>query len=315
MAKQVKKSRSSTSSSSSPRHAVETPSGPDRLTELPPELLDTIFSLFPAGKAPRVPICKALLPFQRRRYIELRIPGTIKPEHAKALLSEASKLKRLTLVPSADVPTWIAALSRPEQLQHLRISKPSVASWKVKKDQSADAVFDGDVASSIASLSGLTTLQLNCPLDLSDAALITALRQTRLEVLELEEETADTIRAADLTPLVSGASKLPFLIKLSLHFTSGEAGNPASECHVRKSWHFYDTWELPTWPAHFTRIDLESLLKVSDVEVEGTAVEAILVEDEYEEERGEYEKMVEEDEGVDRRDRWGYYDEEDAEGE
>ncbi|GAA5936505.1 hypothetical protein JCM10213_000338 [Rhodosporidiobolus nylandii] len=132
-----------------------------------------------------------------------------------------------------------------------------------------------------------------------------ALRKTSLEHLEFGYEAAESIKATDLTPLVGGTTKLPHLQKLDLYIAGGEPGLLANEVHyaskpaneiyyASNSWHFYDSWVLPSWPAKFPREDFEQLLEVAEVAIGGFTEDAMQIEDEYEREVAAFEAQKEE---------------------
>ncbi|GAA5907980.1 hypothetical protein JCM6882_001543 [Rhodosporidiobolus microsporus] len=291
MAAQDKKARPSANSSAASPSTTPC-DGPDRLTKLPAEILDWIFFLAAEKKAPHLPICKKLLPFQRRRYTRVLLPNKYDLEHAKSLLSHADSLQSLTFLSSSDIPEALSALSKPERLETLCFTRPG---WsypplpRVRREHHYRPlpVLGADATPAFARLTGLKTLQLDTPVDLSNAGLVAALHKTRIETLQLGDATSIILAAAHLTPLVCGATKLAHLQKLELDFVSGESGTPASEC--TKDWHF-DDWEMPDWPAQFPRADLEKLVKEAEVKVEGLAIEAMGIEDEYEVEKKEWNK-------------------------
>ncbi|GAA5901290.1 hypothetical protein JCM6882_007735 [Rhodosporidiobolus microsporus] len=296
MVEQVKKSRSSASSSSS-RRAVETPSGPDRLTRLPAELLDAIFSLLSARDSPHVPICKSLLPFQRGRLKKLRLATNIDPAYNCMVLSQCTNLDTLSLVTSAGVPAMLAALPHPERLSTLHITAslpPRGVSMGQHGHLNTLAAFgstDADVAGSLARMSNLMHLGLYCPIDFSSPAMIAALHRTSLQTIVFGPQTVTTLR---LDQLLAFVETLPFLERLQFDHAFGNNGELAQECSVERPAEFYDSWKLPEWPGQFPRADFEALIAAceavgdGDIEVAGTAVEAMEVEDSFDAEEEDF---------------------------
>lgn len=76
---------------------------------------------------------------------------------------------------------------------------------------------------------------------------------------------------------------------LKLSFVHGMTGQPTDELYPEKGHELEDTWVLPVWPKQFSRNQLERLMKLSTaagVTVEGSAVEAMQVEDNFQDGEG-----------------------------
>jgi hypothetical protein len=125
--------------------------------------------------------------------------------------------------------------------------------------------------------------------------MMNALQRTRLRTLVLGSETASSVKFADVLALVSGAKRLRRLEKLGLSFVTGSRGWLADDVQPEKSSWFYDSWEPPCWPDGFKRSDLEQLFEVvkgSNISIEGDVLEAMIIEDEFEEEEARMHRSV-----------------------
>lgn len=243
------------------------------------------------------PICKALLPFQRRRITSLSAyKGN--EAHLRQLLPKLDNLHTLHCSAKHDVPPLLSLLPKPSRLIKRNSERDSpLLILPVLYDQYPSV--SSSLAIPLASFTAFEVLRLGCPCDLGSPEMHEALRKTSLIYFGCEPETRDSIKLDDFVPLVKGSGHLPHLETLELSFVFAEAGNPASEVHPSKAYvHFYDCWDLAKWPQAFSRADLERLVEICEatgrVALEGTAVDAMQVEDFYEEEKEEMDRKVEE---------------------
>ncbi|BGP17033.1 hypothetical protein JCM10213_000331 [Rhodosporidiobolus nylandii] len=241
----------------------------DRFSKLPPEILDQIFSLLPMSTwSGRVkPISQGLWPLQRRRLVSLRLPKAADPvERYRRILSSVDHLERLTIFADDHVGTLLSFLPHPERLRDLYVCGGSFPSKPA-------------AISAFSSFTSLDTLAVKCAFPFRHPSMDRALRVLPLETLIVEEKS--TASYEDLLPLVEHSTKHPSLKTLELEHVYSEPYGDAIE-----GWDYDSGWTLPQWPDYLGRDNVESLIQegeCSGIAVRGSAVEAIEVEDEYEE--------------------------------
>ncbi|GAA5880101.1 hypothetical protein JCM8547_006190, partial [Rhodosporidiobolus lusitaniae] len=212
---------------------------------------------------------------------------------------------------TARAPAWSAPVPQPKasHLTRLEIIGP-------KDDQVLNATFgylpepsllkklvldgNGKIPLSLSSLTAkfndlvaLDSLTLSDRVDLACPAFFSSLRRIGLKHLTFG-------RGVDLTStfvltLVKGDNKLP-LERLTLSFLKARAGPAAEDCSY-DPWDFEEDWRPPRWPLDFQRDKLEELIEVAEeagIKVDGTAVDARQVEDEYLEQRRVIEEYLRE---------------------
>ncbi|BGP17040.1 hypothetical protein JCM10213_000324 [Rhodosporidiobolus nylandii] len=255
------------------------------LLRLPAEALTRVFAHACNGvpKADRPgPICKGLLPAQRRQSTSLNLPKPANDWHQRQLLSQAENLESLTCAASPDLPGALLALPHPTRLRNLVVHTGLGHGQTEYADFKKLPSLDASIAPALARFTALRSLEIHCHSDLSSPSVRSALASTALETLILG---CKTLEGDDVLAFVTpGPSQLKQLKTLELHFVEAEAGISPDEAD--KPWHFDASWELPMWWKNFTREKLEEVMKAAKkvgVEVKGLAVEAMEVEDAYRE--------------------------------
>ncbi|GAA6043691.1 hypothetical protein JCM8097_008613 [Rhodosporidiobolus ruineniae] len=295
-------------SSESPDQIDSSPP-PDRLSRLPAELLERIFFylkeatasttatyFYPPRALPhRGPICKTLLPFQRRTHTHIRIWHERNGQdvhHLLQLLSQCDNLKKLGLDALPDLANLLMLLPQPCRLQELVIG----LWYNANPTISVDTAF----AASLARFTSLDRLDINCPCDLSSFALRQALRSTSLRSLTLGDKRG--VVSTDLLKLVEGDEALPFLKVLIVKFVWGTRGKYPEDLDTDSEGSDYgvgrimESWTMPDWPVGFSEDDMRRIVAAGEargVQVTGWAVEAIGIIAEYRE--ALYEAGYEED--------------------
>ncbi|GAA5993512.1 hypothetical protein JCM11641_006366 [Rhodosporidiobolus odoratus] len=103
-----------------------------RYLQVPAETLDAIFEhVYRSSTSKKLcpgPICKALLPFQRRQYTSLRLPFPENYWHLSQLLSSVDNLATFQCRASPDFPALLAPLRNPTCLRELVITT-AVSGW------------------------------------------------------------------------------------------------------------------------------------------------------------------------------------------
>ncbi|GAA6009257.1 hypothetical protein JCM10207_004325 [Rhodosporidiobolus poonsookiae] len=299
-------------------HGKSPPASPpskDRLTDLPVELVERMFHS--AGREwPRGPICRALLPLQRRLYTSFRFGRRHpfirwdmqreNPRHEPYFRSVIPLLAGLRYLDICGLPrplALLATLPSPSSLYNLKFTYDGTEDVgpdsseglgdNTPVDELEGATNASDPTSVFARLSNLETLFIEGKGHVSDSY-ITALCPTPLEQLRIEETG---ISAAALLSLIEGPAELEHLARLTLDTVFGEFGERWHDCEGSSS-RFEEGWVLPEWPDDFSRDDyFEIALAASRVgiELEGTVVEALQVEERYEKEcelRDSWEKDI-----------------------
>ncbi|GAA6009274.1 hypothetical protein JCM10207_004331 [Rhodosporidiobolus poonsookiae] len=266
------------------------------LKDLPVELLDRIFELaYEDNPAPPSgPICRALLPFQRRRILRLSIVKGKKATTYTSLLSSVPSLQRLTLKHCKDLVALLSALPQPSSLFHLSIDGGSIPA------DTARSSFP-DI---LATFSSLKTLELDCPCE-----------PTKSDVPEYPDSSSYPSILSDLADLPHlehltlgeafklNAEDLDFealpdsLEKLTLNLFDGEHGEPGEECGRWQ--YFLASWTLPKWRDGFNYEDAEELVQQAEekwrLEVDGTILQALSVEASFKSEKEEFWRIKEEE--------------------
>ncbi|GAA5975275.1 hypothetical protein JCM11641_005913 [Rhodosporidiobolus odoratus] len=188
-------------------------------------------------------------------------------------------------------------MSAPEVIKLLpRLPAPELL-LKLTLEGSGTAGFESDLASALIAYKSLNCLDIDCPLDLDNVPLVAALRDLPITHLVVGKHTA--LRSATLLRLAPtiDSQHLPVLShlkQLDPNIASGEEGSWAHYYleTLREGDEFGEDWVMPIWPAHFPRAGVEKIVRrcSSQVQVGGSAVEAMEVEDRYEGEKEEYEE-------------------------
>jgi hypothetical protein len=250
--------------------------------DLPTEILDAIWTearndtlgYYPAAwrhSNHLLPACQALLRVHRARYRRLILPAGVDPQHLRQLFPHLRRLHTLYLHNPHELPSLLPLLPQPSRLVQLNISSSSTPAFLYGGTRrilpSIDPSPTPDLPAALWGLTSLEILTLNCDYDLADPFFHAALRRMPLRRLYFGQAMRGTLKIDDLRPLVVGPTRHPDL-------------------ETR-----YDTWEMPKWYDGFRREDLEKLIsEASEVSIEGTAVEALELEDRYEEIRLEVEE-------------------------
>lgn len=262
------------------------------MTKLPPELLDAIIiEVYNDTTLTRpTPICKALLPFQRRRITALRLHESAKKAHLQDLFPCLDNLTSLTCFADTDLPSLLSLLPKPTRIVKLVIHSKAPFDGYRRPEYARFPGVSSSLAAPLSTFTALARLELHCPCDISSPAILTALHQTSLKHLKIGFEARETVKLADFVPLVSTSTRPPHLESLSLGIAYAEEGCSADEVEPpRTSW-FYESWKLPEWPSNFPREDVQKLEELSEVEVCGDAFEAMDLEEDYEKERKRVER-------------------------
>ncbi|GAA6043679.1 hypothetical protein JCM8097_008606 [Rhodosporidiobolus ruineniae] len=280
MALRVRQRAGTTSTNTASRSTRNTK--PDYLSSLPAELLHRIFDHVyakpsqPAKLAdgPAVltssptfgPISKRLLPFQRCQYTCLRLFLDDYDEGIRPLVSQCDHLTALFCRTVPTLPKVLSALPHPDHLQYLSID-----------DFDQDYGVGDKLAPSVARLTSLYKLVLNCPVELADRSLRQALRSSNLKYLELGEACLDWVSSSEIAELLEGADAIPSLRFLEVNVVHGHCGEGV-ESFLHPNWPIQRAWEFPEWPSYFSEHDMKEIVKIGKregVEVFGTAVDAI----------------------------------------
>ncbi|GAA6009196.1 hypothetical protein JCM10207_004303 [Rhodosporidiobolus poonsookiae] len=296
------------------------------LTYLLPEILDLIFHFVSEKKPSTVPLCKALLPFQRRQYRKLCLPSSRQPSkwdpyafdwNHTSLVSMSTSLTSLAVAGGPETPALLLALPSPMLLVSLGLYPNGTLISRSYRPKSLHTVFVIPAAEALASalevFIALETLEIDCPVKGFCTATMQAALQGlgTLKHLTLGETLRDDLALAPLCELVEpGPNKLPSLKTLAIEMDA-EYGCDASSCELnpRKSWHFEDSgWVLPQWGKTFPREDVEELVRratAAGVEVEESLFEAMAIEDHFNEESPKWDRLVKDCRKADREyDNW-----------
>lgn len=116
----------------------------------------------------------------------------------------------------------------------------------------------------------------------------------QLQRLEFRYEAREGLSASAITALVAGSTRLPSLKVLILDHIKFEQGANAWEVRPYKSTSFFSSWVAPDWPDDFTEEEMRRLVDASEgVRIDGQAVEALEWQEEYEEQKEEFEASQE----------------------
>ncbi|GAA5852792.1 hypothetical protein JCM8547_004687 [Rhodosporidiobolus lusitaniae] len=264
---------------------------------LPIELIEVMIELAHADKPPRGIISKRFLPFQRGQYRSLGgdfdydREMVIKP--FLDIIPEASRLERLNLTelqPSDPLP-FLQVLPTPGGLRELAIQSPRPS-----------------LPPPLATFTGLCTLRVSGNCDVFSHDFLAALQALpSLEDLWLGEGLETSFDS--LKSLITGPREVQRLSFLILNMFFAERGNTAEEAsHGR---HFEKSWTHGVWTDCLTREDATELCDIgtrNGVDVFGTVIAALDIEDEWEVELEKWQQMKREgceddgDEGGE--DRW-----------
>ncbi|BGP17038.1 hypothetical protein JCM10213_000326 [Rhodosporidiobolus nylandii] len=274
----------------------------DRLTRLPPEILETIFDYAYASgrwKGCFKPISKALLPFQRRQVTSLRLHFLHAAWPIPTFLPILSKLQHLSIDPQPHLAAVLSSLPNPQVLRSL-----SLYCIPSGMELQASTRFADSIASALATLTSLERLHVDTSfVPLTHPAVLAILRTLPIKRLELDPRTLLT--ADDLLPLLtsstpSGPRALTKLELVVLNTADGEEGERAEQFFDKpgRGKVFGEDWTLPVWPLHCPAEDMQRLVSAVEeeegVEVEGPAVWALELMDIWGAEQDTYEDMREE---------------------
>lgn len=258
----------------------------DRLTKPSPELIDQILDEVYQSKKPPGGICKTLLPFHRCRIPTLTVRRG-EEAHLEQLFPTLVNLRTLLCSPSPFLPALLSVLPSPSLLKKLHLSNENCYTGNY------DFLgITSSFATSLSLLNNVEHLELDCPCELGSTEMHSALRQLPLKTLSIGIEAVDSVTCSDIVPLVSGNRRLARLVTLELDNVFAMEGDYAEDVEPWKSNNFEASWEeaLPEWPDGFSRKELERLLKMSEVKIKGNTVDAMGIEDMYEEEKVEMER-------------------------
>ncbi|GAA6044380.1 hypothetical protein JCM8097_006567 [Rhodosporidiobolus ruineniae] len=292
-----------------PRPAYIAPSTDkvDRLSRLPPELIDRIFhhayaTLYaywrpPSSGRPQTPrlvranrptpplgaISKALLPFHRRQYTRLALPRPVNDLYHRQLLTEAENLETLDCAISPDLPSLLRQVAQPGRLQYLELF------------YDGEIVDDTLIDSICSALSGfvppkLKKLTLGFEFDTSNSSIREACRKLSLEHLAFSWD-CHGVGSAYVLGCIDGPDSIPSLKHLSVGIIRGERGDSAIETGCSAD-SVEASWELPEWWDTFTAADMRNIMAVGErkgIKVDGDTVDALQIMMEYDEEMDEAE--------------------------
>ncbi|BGP17013.1 hypothetical protein JCM10213_000352 [Rhodosporidiobolus nylandii] len=284
----AEKGRKKAKPNATPSRTMKAYTGPDRLSKLPPELLEHILDLAYAEKPPGGVISLALLPLQRRCYRQLNFTYSASPQrHVKHLLRSAVRLERLDLAGVDDGVLLLPLLPAPMRLRELALT------CGVDEDYGSDVEIEGEIdlennvtgrialPAFLSPFSGLENLTLTGDYDFSDPSLHELLSALPLRHLTMSDE-AD-VAANQLLDLIKGPARLPHLERLTLDMFSAERGYDADDCDY-KPWRFEESWTLADWPADCTLRDVEGLKRAAQeqgIELDGSVLEALEISEEF----------------------------------
>ncbi|GAA5901311.1 hypothetical protein JCM6882_007743 [Rhodosporidiobolus microsporus] len=199
-----------------------------------------------------------------------------------ALLNSATQLERLSLIDmphSFNLNALLADLPEPILLKDLALD-------------AASACPLDSIAAKMADFISLQHLTLADSITYLSRPFLAALRSLPVQHLTFGFNLVVELRTT--LPLLSGPDKLPQLKHLSLDMFAATRGLDYEDC-IAQPWDFDDTWKIPRYPAKLPRNDLEQLIKAatkSGLVVDGTAVEALEIEDDFEAQRKELKKYL-----------------------
>ncbi|GAA5906616.1 hypothetical protein JCM6882_008075 [Rhodosporidiobolus microsporus] len=204
---------------------------------------------------------------------------------SRTFLSHFPSLTHLSLTNRASDPHFVELLSgvqHPSLLQGLSLS----ASKSLRRRRS------WSIAEALPAFSGLTTFHLQNGYDAVSPSFFDALRRLPLRTLSLGRTFS--VSGSSLIDLVSSGTqkKHPTLSLLVLDIVHAACGTSMGLCGpvydpLTTLYYLHDDWELPEWPETCTADDVRELVvagKRGGVQVRGSAVEALEVEDAWEEE-------------------------------
>ena len=214
--------------------------------------------------------------------LSLRGPLNASEQSVKGLLYSFGPLLTVSLSDtsnSSQIFNLIDGLFDPEELENLAVDGQFTEGTQAATDNSANL-------NKLTSLESLSFGGGTCPAD------YTSLHSLPLLTLTFEEEAQVSLKC--LTNLVTGDTKHPTLKLIVLDNVEGMIGTRIED----KEGPYYDVendmidvypdWILPDWTDEFDEEGLVKFIKLAKkegIEVEGTAVEAIGIEDKFDEEQ------------------------------
>ncbi|BGP17037.1 hypothetical protein JCM10213_000327 [Rhodosporidiobolus nylandii] len=250
------------------------------LTQLPAELFDRNFALIPREKRPQA-ICTAVLSTQRQHYRSFGIPDIAYLPHITDILPVLRNLEIISVYPSPQLAAILHLLPEPTKLSTLVVT-------------SGPSGFENALASALPAFPSLHTLELDCAVDLSHPELVATLRTVPLRRFVLGPNAVFSLVPLRALVVSEAGSPRPLsqLKIFELHTAEAMAGLTCDGYfRARPGFPFGEDWILPDWPAHFSSQDFDDVLHDADevVDLGGSAMDAHLIQEEYEGERAEFE--------------------------
>ncbi|GAA5901317.1 hypothetical protein JCM6882_007745 [Rhodosporidiobolus microsporus] len=259
-----------------------------KLTNLPVELLEEIFDLAYADKPPRGPICKALLPFHRRRFLSLSISAVPDQMHLESLFPCLTQLSELRLNKCTDVVRILTALPRPGTLLRLTLTDCVLKTKEQTFDEAQQALDDA-----LTEFTSLKFFKLSSDYEAREGHKKFSSLPQSLLALPLEHLVLGKSVLVDASDLLALFDDFPeSLRRLTLDFFSGDYGQEGDECRTWRE--LLESWDLPKWREGFDYDDLEAVLEQAEahhINVEGSVVDAANVEESFREQKEEFWKL------------------------
>ncbi|BGP17009.1 hypothetical protein JCM10213_000356 [Rhodosporidiobolus nylandii] len=242
------------------------------LLDLPAEILEAISEDAFSGAGERTgPICRALLPFQRRQITSLSIPPDPTSSDLVPLLSSLAKLKRLTLIERRDVDKCLSTVSCPQKVQELKLEDCVLSLVELSAKAAREAM-----SLALSAFTSLESFSYNVPSEYSD----------------LEWATGDwpmdfmpsSLLSLPLKRLVFGSGVFPSASELRelISSSADHLEHLTLDCHAEEV-RDYDRHPAPQYRqlwsmrwSSFTRQEFEDLLDLAEdaaVFVDGATVE------------------------------------------
>ncbi|GAA5889967.1 hypothetical protein JCM8208_001183 [Rhodotorula glutinis] len=239
---------------------------------------DPIYSPEYAPRPPLEPLPHPLPPFSGITRLSTSV--CVGPAGTDQLLRLLPHLAHLALRGVSDLvgpSRFLEALPKPERLQSLELDGCGIGQWVLPD--------------SMAGLTGLRALTIGNGADLVAPSFDSAVRSVRLDTLHFASPDV-WIPFTVLERLVSTSMKHPTLKRLVLDLVHlvGNVGPPITVDNLRSWWPFtfdaragrlpVEYWEEPMWPDEDDPVrleDLEHLCRAGGVEVTGSAIDALRV--------------------------------------
>jgi len=209
-------------------------------------------------------------------------------QHAQTLIKSTPAITDLVLVVLASslsaIKELLNCVQQPHSLEALTIAGPNLD------------ILPSEILQPMHLFTNLASITLDLPASFED--FLPVLSKAPLLIIELGWFCIAQLTA--LSRIISGTTKIQTLVILKLDTVTAKRGKPVPRDIGRQDLSELDLdalgWKLPDWYDEFSREDFEEFLKLAEKEsvmVTGKAVEALEVEDEWEEEMKYYRSVTE----------------------